>query len=166
MTLEQRYFDRLMLPGDVLVYKRKGFFDRMVQIKTYGRATHTECYIGNLQTVASRNGIGVSTYEFDPSGLVAILRPSHFDIQAAMAWEKTVDGEGYDWLGLFWTFYALKTGRSNNRMFCSEHTTRFQRHGGFEPFSAHTDADAVSPADFLRSAAYQSIWCLPNNQGS
>ena len=165
-NLEQKFFERILRPGDVLVFNRGGLFGWAIRTKTYGRASHVETYIGQGKTVGSRDGIGVNTFDLDPSGLVVVLRPSHFDVENACAWHKTVIGQRYDWLGLFWSFYAIRTGSDNHKMFCSEHATRFARQGGFEPFSPETDADGVSPADFLRTPAYQWIWRAPGYASS
>jgi hypothetical protein len=46
---------------------------------------------------------------------------------------------------------------SGRKMFCSEHTTRFARACGYEPFAPGYDADKVSPGMFKSSPVYTSI---------
>lgn len=145
-------------PGDVLLYRGDGVFSRLIQMKTWSRVSHCEAYVGEGASVASRDGIGVGCYPLRTAGLAAVLRPiAPFDRAAALAWFHTVDGQGYDWVGLLAFFAARWQGRENRRMFCSEFLTRFQRAGGIEPFTPDTDADAIAPGEFLKSGAYRRV---------
>ena len=148
----------ILEPGDVLLYRGTGVFSRLIQVKTWSKVSHCEGYVGQGQSVASRDGKGVGLYPLRVEGLCAILRPRGlFNLVVAMDWFKTVDKQGYDWFGLLAFFAARWQGSTNQKMFCSEFLTRWQRKGDIEPFSPEYDADAVSPGMFLSSPVYTRI---------
>lgn len=159
--LETKFFLAFLLPGDLILYNRPGLFGWIIQHVSNGKATHCETYIGGGKTIASRDGIGVGTYEFDPNGVYMVLRPrTPLDMPAVLAWHKTVEGQKYDWLGLVRAFVGNKWGINNNKMWCSEHACLAQRAGGNEPFSdpIDTPSDSVTPSDFIQSGAFYFIW--------
>ena len=146
------------LPGDCLLYSRHGVYNWLIQVKTWSRVSHVEvvAYVkaGIPITAASRNGKGVNLYQYDPSGLYCVLRPlKSFDSRAANAWFKTVQGQGYDWVGLLAFMSAKFQGKENGKMFCSEFATRYLRQGGIDPFNG-ADADAIAPSDFLKNSMF------------
>lgn len=146
-------------PGDVLLYsRRRSLVGLIISTKTWSIFTHVEVYVGQGKVVASRNGIGVGCYSFDPDGLAAVRRPiAPFYESEAMDWFEKVNGQGYDWLGLLSFFAAKHSDHAGTRQFCSEFATRFLRHGGVEPFQLDTDADAVPPSYFAVSPAFRPI---------
>lgn len=150
-------FDNLVLPGDVLLYKGDGFFSNLIFLKTWHEISHCECYVGGGKSAASRDGIGVGLYPLRSKGLVGIYRPKDFDLESAMAWFQTVDGQKYDWVGLlrFAWFKSVPSG-NNGKMFCSEFLTRFLRAGGCDPFPRE-DADAVAPYQFSITPALEWV---------
>lgn len=159
--LSKKFFSKILLPGDVLVYSRPGVFGWIIRHATNGNATHTEMYMGGDKTIAARDGKQVGTYDLDVNGLYAVLRPKQtIDMAKVAEWQKTVEGQKYDWLGLLRSFVANKWFHKDEKMWCSEHTTLGQRAGGIEPFSGPEDtpADSVAPSDFLQSAAYHFIY--------
>jgi hypothetical protein len=148
-------------PGDVLLFARQGFYNRLIQIKTWSRVSHCEVVVfggDNPMTVASRNGVGVGYYKLDPSGLCCVLRPTApFDAAAAWEWfSKEAVGQGYDWIGLLAFFSAKWQGKENGRMFCSEFCARYLRAGGVDPFGG-ADADAIAPSDFAKNGAFRRL---------
>lgn len=146
-----------MLPGDVLLFSRSGFFARLIQFKTWSRYSHCEVLIDEAHTVASRDGQGVNEYGIDRHGLALVLRPiAPVDLVAAMAWFQTVKGQKYDWLGLLAFTSAKLQGKENGRMFCSEFVTRFLRAGGFDPFNGY-DADGIAPSEFCKSPSFRVV---------
>lgn len=152
-----------MRPGDVLLYSGSGFFSRIIKIKTFSHISHCEVYDGHGMSVASRDGVGVGRYPVRFRDLVYVLRPgSPFDVLKARRWFKTVDGQGYDWIGLLAFVSAKYQGRSNRRMFCSEFSTRYLRSGGFEPFGVQHgkpyDADGIAPGEHLKSTAFVEFY--------
>lgn len=148
-------------PGDVLLYETKGFNGWVMRARLASNVTHTECYLGDGRSAASRDGIGVDTFPTRHEGLLVILRPVvPFRIDLAAAWHETVIGQKYDWLGLLSFAWAGKIA-SQGKMFCSAHTTRFQRAGGVEPFIPDVDAHKVAPRDFCYSPAYRAAWKHP-----
>lgn len=146
-------------PGDVLLYARTGFFNWVIHHATNAPVSHTEVYVGDNKTAASRNGIGVDIYDFDPSGLAVVLRPKRkIALWKALRYQQSVLKQGYDWTGLLRAFVQNKWGRNNTKQWCSENTTNVQRAGGIEPFTPDVPADMVAPGDFLKSAAYTHVW--------
>ena len=146
-------------PGDVMLYRGTGVFSALIRFKTWSKYSHCEVYEGEGGVVASRDSIGVGRYPFRHEGLSLVVRPKQaFDATTATAWFETVNGQGYDWLGLMAFFVAKWQGRENGRMFCSEMAVRFLRAGGVEPFSPEADADAISPGEFAKSSAFTRFW--------
>ncbi len=145
--------------GDCLLYAPNSFWGYAIATKTWMDCSHCECFVGDGFSVASRDGKGVAKYPFRTEGLRYILRPNQpFDLDEAMAWFQTVNGQPYDWAGLarFVTWKRIVPD-DNAKMFCSEFLTRFYRSGGFFPFPKHIDADCVAPASFLYSPYFDDV---------
>jgi hypothetical protein len=159
-VLQRQFLLKLLLPGDLLLYRSNRVVGRVIQLKTSSKVTHCEIYVGHGRTIASRDGIGVDTFDFNPDKLAMILRPiSPVDMAAMMHWHVTeAKGQGYDWVGLVLGFVARKWGRENKKMWCSEHTTRAYRRGGVKPFRDKVDADSIHPGDLFKSPAFRCIW--------
>lgn len=148
-------------PGDVLLYNRPGLYNWIIRAKSWSAVSHCEVVaIGGatpLRVVGSRNGKGVDVYPFDSKGLKFVMRPLlMFDYEAANAWFRTVQGQGYDWFGLIAFASAKYQGRENGKMFCSEFATRYLRAGSIDPFNAY-DADGIAPGEFLKSPVFTKI---------
>lgn len=152
---------RILTPGDVLLYRPTGFFGKLIALKTWSDVSHVEVYIGDGRSVASRDGKGVGNYPFRDTELMYVLRPqAHFNLARAMNWFKTVDGQGYDWLGLLVFENLRRTGRSD-KMWCSNFAARFMRAGlpaDFHLFGTNLDADKVAPSTFLSSPNLTVFW--------
>jgi hypothetical protein len=162
LELRREYLLSLLLPGDLLLFRSTGLMGQGIQLKTSSKVTHCEIYIGSGRTIASRDGIGVDTYDFKHDNLAMILRPTgSVDMSEMIKWHLTVKGQKYDWAGLFFGFVARKWGRENNKMFCSEYCTRAYRKGGVQPFRPSVDADSISPGDFFKSPAFKCRWVNP-----
>lgn len=149
-------------PGDCLLYAPLGFFGKIISLKTWHEVGHCECYVGNEQSVASRDGKGVNLYPFRDTELIWILRPpiNSFNLKLAYDWFETVKGQKYDWYGLLrfaWKAEHKNIG-NNNKMFCSEFLARFYNRGGWDLFYGE-DCDAVPPCLFLR-AGFTERWCV------
>jgi len=156
----------MLLPGDVLLFSRKGFFNLLIRGKTWSRFSHVEVAVGPARVFASRNGDGVGFYKPDLSGLAMVLRPSMpVDVEKAIQWarDSNVVGQPYDWVGLLNFMNARRVGRENGRMFCSEAAVRFLRRGGFDPFP-RADADTISPRDFHVCPWLDTVWMSPEEQ--
>lgn len=139
-------------PGDVLLYKPRGWFSwgSLICIKTFSTVSHSEIYIGEDKTIASRESDGVNTYYLMLERLKFIVRPPRQpNMEAMLKWHTSVLGAGYDFWGLF-AFYNLGHG-DTHRYICSEHTMLAMRAGGVEFFSWATDPQKVSPGMFLTS---------------
>jgi len=167
-----------MKPGDVLLYSGTGMFSRLIRLKTWSRYSHCEVFDGNGVTFASRDGVGVNFYPVrpDPPALVLRLREGvPFELLAARAWARSVQGQGYDWIGLLSFTSAKLQGRNNNKQFCSEALARYFRHGisgaldgvprgdarsleshGLDPWRGR-DADAISPEAFNTSPLFFEV---------
>lgn len=147
-------------PGDALLYGPKGFFGWVISIKTWHAVAHCECYIGNGQSVASRDGLGVGQYPLRTEGLIHVLRPTApFQLFRAMLWYvQSAKGQKYDWMGLLrfaWRARVVPEAQ-DNKQFCSEFLARFYRAGGMDPFNGE-DADAVAPSYFLLSNCFKEV---------
>lgn len=141
-------FSDFVQPGDVLLYRPSGVFGWLIALKTWHAIAHCEAYAGRGYAVASRDGVGVGRYPVRREGLVRILRPvPAVDMDAAMAWFATVDGQKYDWLGLI-RFATWRAQHPRDRMFCSAFLTRWLRAGHAEPFQPDEDADSIAPFEF------------------
>jgi uncharacterized protein YycO len=146
-----------LLPGDVLLYNRQGFYNTLIRIKTWSVVSHVAVVLDGFTMVESRNGKGVGAYDINLDGLYCVLRPKRrIDIDAAYAWFETVNGQGYDWIGLLAFASAKFQGKENGKMFCSEFAARFLRAGGLDPFNG-ADADAIAPSDFLKNSAFKLV---------
>lgn len=158
----KEYLLRLLLPGDILVYSGSGFFSRLIKWKTYSEWTHVAVYLGNGLQREFKEGAGAQEVPFRIQNLAMIRRrlsPWHKDRSDAY-WARVCD-QGYDYLGLLWSFYARRQGRENNSMFCSEYVIRDDRQASEGPLylvSDETDADGVAPADIVRSSASKVVW--------
>jgi hypothetical protein len=149
----------LLNPGDLLLYAGTGLWAAAIRVKTWSDYSHVETYIGEGRTAGSRERVGVDTFTLMPDRLRLVLRPRRpFRLAAALAWHHTVLGQGYDYVGLMNFYIAAFRGQENGRMFCSEHATRFARHGGIEPFTRQTDADCIAPGELAKSAAYEVVY--------
>jgi hypothetical protein len=149
--------EKFLLPGDCLLYNSGGLIGWIIKVKTWHSVSHCEGYVGFGLSVASRgpqDGVGgVGKYPLRLDGLAYVLRPiPRFDLRKAMAWFKTVEGQSYDFWGLF-KFVQLGLGNPS-KMFCSEFLTRWYRAGEMHPFNRSEDADLVSPAQFLQSPEF------------
>ena len=165
-------------PGDVLLYRGGGLFSQLIRIKTWSRFSHVEIYDGDGWSWASRNGIGVNRYpvRVDDLDTALRLRPwIPFDMVAARAWALTVQGQGYDWVGLLSFIIAKWQGRENQKQFCSEFAARMFRYGisagaglmpagdrqkldamNYDPWRGRT-ADAIAPQGFDDSPMFREV---------
>lgn len=170
-------------PGDTLLYRPTGFswrrpmgwvFGKLIAAKTWHNISHVEVYAGNAwwqptaahgapfsgrASFASRDGLGVDVYPLRLSELAYVLRPPArgVDLMAANRWFLTVQGQGYDWVGLT-RFVRTSITQSPTKMFCSAFWLRLYRAGGFNPFSAHVDADSIAPGEILNAPGLTVIW--------
>ena len=150
----------VLKPGDSLLYSTPDITDFIIEFGTGGPVAHIEKYVGPMRSVASRNGLGVAEYPLRLDGLVAVLRPAVFDLDAAMAWFRTVNGDGYDWIGLTNAFTPGIT-EVPKHLFCSAFGTLFDRAGGFNSFHPDCPADKIWPVEFLKVPGYQHLMVPP-----
>ena len=170
----------LIRPGDTLLYSGNGAIDWIIRTKTWSRYSHCEFYDGGGYSLASRNGIGVARYPTRVDGLKAVYRLRDsvpFGIDAARDYFETVDGQGYDWVGLLSFTAAKYQGRLNSKLFCSEFQANLYRAGigsmlkhpdgpsgdrrllqvlGVDPFGGEV-SDAIPPAAFARSGCFVEV---------
>jgi hypothetical protein len=154
-------------PGDVCFYSGTNVFSWLIRAKTYSYVSHCECIASDDQVLgvpmitASRDGKGVVRGYFRPNNLFSVVRPDRpFDIEKAMAWFATVEGQKYDWFGLLNFTSAKRQGRTNEKMFCSEFCVRFLRRGVVEPVNYY-DADGIAPSELQKSVALPFLWRNP-----
>jgi hypothetical protein len=159
-------FDTTQLrPGDHLLYSPCDWAGRITSFKTWSPAVHIEIYIGNGQSVASRNGLGVNRYPLRTAQLVAVLRPNaSLDMARAMAWfsepfqaycSMGVQGRPYGWatLARFYNIHLNSVG-----WICSEFAAMFDVAGGFHPFADAYCSGSIDPGDYFISPKFDWIW--------
>ncbi len=141
--------------GDVLLYRTASLFGWIIRTKTWSDVNHSETYIGNGLSAASRDHKGVGTYPLRLDGLKYVLTSKeaipHFG--DGLLWHRTCIGQGYDMWGVIRNFINLG-GTSRVRQWCSEHTARFAKRSGYFPFG-ELDSTKVSPSMFLASPVYK-----------
>jgi hypothetical protein len=150
---------KALRPGDVLLYRPCSLFGYLICIKTFSDVSHCEVYLGDGKSGASRDGIGVNTYDLRVAQLACVLRPfRYFKRAEAVQWHNTVVGEKYDWLGLLgfvnvdWLVgHRRFVEWKRDRMFCSVYVTRMMRAGGIDLFGRAWDADKTAPGTLKAS---------------
>lgn len=146
-------------PGDLLLYRRSGFWSWAIRVKTWSDISHVETYLGDGKTHAARDGIGVGVFPISFDGLVKVRRPLQpFSLEAAKPYIVKTEGQKYDWFGLLRFFTVGK--QSQTKQFCSEDATRLARAGGVTPFAEDLDADLVSPGELDATPAYKTVFNL------
>jgi len=158
--------DVILQPGDHLLYGPKGLAGWVISLKTWSDVAHCEFYLGDMgnrqqMSLASRDGLGVNAYPLRTATLAYILRPKQkLNLVKGIKWFLTrAQGQQYDWWGLLrfaWRSRVVPEAR-DNRMFCSEFLTRFDRACDFDPFNGY-DADAIAPSEFLKSNSFDIVW--------
>lgn len=137
-----------MKPGDVLLYPPSSAFGKLIALKTWHSISHAEVFIGGGRSVASRDGIGVGIYPARLGDVQHVLRPAlPFDLEAAMRWFDTVQGQPYGWRDLLHFFGIPRNGAG---MVCSPFVTYFLRAGGIPVFNIEP-AEKIAPFQFLTS---------------
>lgn len=136
-------------PGDTLLYGPVGFFGWLIKFHTGGPCAHVEVYMGNGQTIASRDGAGVNRYPLRLAQLVTVLRPTRpFNADAAWFWfDWHGKGQKYGWADLL-NFCGYRVNAPG--MVCSPCATYVLRAGGVPVFGT-VEAEHIAPNDFLLS---------------
>jgi hypothetical protein len=142
--------------GDVMLYKPTGLFGALIKFHTGSPdAAHVEVYMGNSQSLASRDRLGVGLYPWRNTELTYVLRPATFNAPSALAWYER-DGKGlpYGWwdLGQFCGYNVDGPG-----IVCSPCATLVLRAGGVPIFRTYP-AVKVEPRDFLLSELLTPVW--------
>lgn len=135
-----------LLPGDVLLYKRRGKFGWIISFVSNSSIAHVEVYEGDGKSVASRDGKGVNRYPLRLDGLAYVLRPASFDLLSATKWFEAVQGKKYGWIDLA-NFAMPDLVVDSEGMFCSEFAVGYLRTGGVS-IAHKMPAVKVSPRDF------------------
>lgn len=152
-------------PGDVLLYYLEhDFVDTIIAEKTGKPVGHIEVYVGNEQSYASRNGVGVDIYSLRLDGLICVRRliqPIALD-QGANWFQSVAKGQPYDFKGLLTFTSFIKHGEAG-KMFCSEFALNFYRACAFEPFNKDQLAENTSPRDFWMCGAFNTVWKSDEN---
>ena len=139
--------------GDCLLYKPKGFFGRLIAIKTWHQIGHVEVYDGSeidfptgRASWASRDGKGVGRYDYREKQLKYVLRPSApFDLAAARRWARRMNGTPYGWADLA-NFVGLNIDRHG--IVCSPFVAGYYKAGGFNVFP-EDEINDIAPFQFL-----------------
>jgi hypothetical protein len=154
-----------LIPGDILGFSG----ETVVRWKTAGLSGHVAIAIGGGKVITSLTATGVGIYDLAQNGtLVWVRRPVQpFNLTAALAWFKTVEGTPYGWvdIGAIADIKAISqiveklTG--NKGMDCSHTVTLCATAGGCPQHSFDTrPASDVTPADFEISIGSTELWSL------
>lgn len=139
-------------PGDVLLYRANGFFGRLIALKTWHPISHVEVYVGNQQSVASRDGQGTGLYPLRLTELERVCRPIvPFDLAAGLAWFHSTPHRSYGWADLL-QFVGMNVDTKG--VVCSPFATEFERRCGIDPFNGE-DPNKIAPFQFELSPVYQ-----------
>ncbi len=159
----------MLQPGDCLLYAPSDVFDWAVALKTWTRVSHVEVYVGapggyqNFPvgrgfSVASRNGHGVGKYNVRLDHVAAVRRPGpQFDLEAAMRWFYSVNGEKYGWRTLL-TFVLMNNNPIEGHMICSEFAAGFYRAGKNPLFATDWPDYRTPPSLEVATPALTTIW--------
>lgn len=132
--------------GDILLYRPKGIFGRIIQIKTWHRISHVEIYAGQRLSYASRDGVGVDVYPYRLTELAYVLRPvPKLDLVKMQAYAVSMKGTPYGWADLL-DFADLDVDRKG--IICSAYATELLRAGGWNVFPADPSRK-IAPFQFL-----------------
>lgn len=155
-----------LTPGDMLLYSSSGMVGRAIKFKTSSEFTHVAVYIGEGEQREFREFIGAQQVPLRVEDLVLIKRPyGLWDKGKSDAFWAEVKHQKYDHIGLFWSFYARKVGRDNQKMFCSEYYARDYAAAVGSPllFAEEVDADSVHPGNCAQSPSCWRVW--PSKRG-
>jgi hypothetical protein len=150
-------------PGDVLLYHRKGIFGWIIHRKTWHEIAHVEVYIGEGQSVASRDRLGTGRYPLRLEQLEIVCRPKPeypFDVKAALRWFAAQPDQGYGYLDLA-AFVGLPW--DGKGIVCSPFATLFLRAGGLEPFN-YEPARLIAPFQFETSNVFDIYEVMPDGE--
>ena len=139
--------------GDCLLYKPKGFFGRLIALKTWHPVGHVEVYDGaeidfptGRASWASRDGKGVGRYDYRENGLLYVLRPTiGFDLAASRRWARRMNGTPYGWADLA-NFVGLNVDKCG--IICSSFVAGYYRAGGWKQFP-EDEINDIAPFQFL-----------------
>ena len=148
-----------LLPGDVLLYKAIGFYGHIISLKTWHPIAHVEMYIGDYESIASRDGLGTGIYPWRLSELVKVCRPIQpFDLKLALYCAKQWGHQPYGWKDLlqFAGWNVQSPG-----IVCSPYITKVSRWGNLDPFNGEP-AEKIAPFEFELSNVYQISEFAPN----
>lgn len=153
------FTERLLRPGDCVLYRPTDLFDWAVALKTWTRVSHVEVYIGDHHSVASRNGQGVEQYLARLHDVAAVRRPGpDFDLEKAMRWfDAIARGQKYGWRTLL-TFILLNNNPVEGHMICSEFAAEFYKAGGLPLFAADWPSYRTPPSLEVATPALTTIW--------
>lgn len=159
--LTATFFEKILLPGDLLLYRGGSIWSKLIMLKTWSPVSHCEVYLGGGKSYAARDGVGVDFFPLRTDGLTHILRPilrqdDVFDFLAGKRWAETTRGQKYDWLGLL-RFFTLGK-QSTAKQFCSEACLRFYRNCHWTPAHRDVDADLIAPGSFLSLPTFEHWW--------
>lgn len=141
-------------PGDILLYKATGLYGRVISIKTWHTVGHVECYVGNGNSVASRNGIGTGLYPLRLNDLWTVCRPRlPFDCEKAIHWFMAQPHRPYGWLDLL-QFIGINIDKPG--IVCSPFCAEFLRAGDLDPFNGEPAAK-IAPFEFALSPVFTNL---------
>ena len=168
-TPSDKFLKALIQPGDILLYDRKGWVNKLIKFKRGEKYSHAAIASYPGYMLEAVQGKMCDEYPLRLDGLAAIYRHREDEVDFELGYEwfqQEARGQKYDWLGLLSFSFAQFQGRENNKMFCSEFVARFFAKISAPLFSTVTDADAVSPGMIPYSPRVYSIWIRADKRKS
>lgn len=133
-------------PGDTLLYRPSGKFGWIIAVKTWHAISHVEVYDGSLQSLASRDGLGVDRYPLRLNDLAYVLRPRvPLNLSKGRAYFDSLKGTPYGWWDLA-DFVNLPV--DGKGIVCSPFVAGFYRAAGWNVFPTDP-VNKIAPFQFL-----------------
>lgn len=158
--LADKFLRSLILPGDILLYDKKGIGNTIIKFVRGEKYSHVAIASRAGKMMEARQWQRLDEVPIRTEGLAAIYRTKNqIDFEAGYHWFLTrAKGQKYDWIGLLSFKFAKLQGRNNGKMFCSEFAHRFFKKISYHLFAEDMDSDAVSPGMIPYSARVFPLW--------
>lgn len=138
-----------MKPGTILGFKGEA----IVRWKTDGLAGHVAVVVDDDNVVTSLTIYGVGIYPLEIQGEHVWTREliSTFDLDKAMEWFKSVEGQKYGWDDIAKVAGFTVHQSEDSTMDCSHTSAAFLEAGGCPQFDPAYDKGSITPRDFETS---------------
>lgn len=150
----------LLRAGDVLLYRPVGFYGLLIWVKSWHPIAHVETFVGNGESIASRDGLGTGVYPLRLSELAIVCRPRvPVDIAGARARFEQLPHRPYGWLDLL-EFIGLDVDAPG--IVCSPCATEVMRDAGLVDLFNGEPAKMIAPFQFALDPAFDVFDVQPD----